>query len=94
VATTSDAVVNVAVVTPSVVLSVPDPRVVEPSSNVTVPVGVPAPGLETATVAVNVSDWPITGEGTEAATDVVVGSWPTVNVNAVDVLVRSIESPP
>ena len=36
--------VKVAVVTPPAVLSVPVPRVVVPSLNVTVPVGVPARG--------------------------------------------------
>ncbi len=38
--------------------SVPVPRVVAPSLNVTVPVGVPTPGATTLTVAVNVTDWP------------------------------------
>ena len=42
--TASAAVVKVAVVTPSVVLSVPVPSVVEPSMNVTVPVGGTRPG--------------------------------------------------
>ena len=36
------------------------PSVVVPSLNVTVPVGVPAPGALTVTVAVNVTDWPKT----------------------------------
>src|SRR4051812_50151391 len=49
---------KVVVVTRDVVLRVPVPRIVVPSLNVTVPVGVPAPGLETLTVAVNVTDWP------------------------------------
>ena len=38
--------------------SVPVPRTVAPSLKVTVPVGVPAPGLTAATVAVNVTAWP------------------------------------
>ena len=36
----------------------PVPSVVAPSMNVTVPLGVPAPGATTVTVAVNVTDWP------------------------------------
>ena len=39
-------------------LSVPVPMVVPLSLNVTVPVGVPAPGATGATVAVKVTDWP------------------------------------
>ena len=42
---------------PLTTLSVPVPRVVEPSLKVTVPVGVPAPEL---TVAVKVTAWPKT----------------------------------
>ena len=49
---------NVAVVTPAVVESVPVPSVFEPSLNVTVPLGLPLPGATAATVAVNVTDWP------------------------------------
>ena len=44
-------------------------RVVAPSRNVTVPVGVPGETL--ATVAVNVTDWPVT-DGFGAETRVVV----------------------
>src|SRR6266446_1170419 len=51
-----------------------------PSLKVTVPVGVPAPGGFTLTVAVNVNDWPKTDGLTEEATVVVVGAWVTVNV--------------
>ena len=51
---------KVAVVTPATVLSVPVPSVVAPSLKVTDPVGVPAPGLDTVTVAVNVTAWPKT----------------------------------
>jgi hypothetical protein len=50
--TASALVLNVA--TPP--LSVPVPIVVRPSLNVTVPVGVPAPGVTAATVAVKVTD--------------------------------------
>jgi len=38
-------------------LSVPVPICVEPSKNVTVPPGTPAPGDTAVTVAVNVTDW-------------------------------------
>src|SRR5262249_37320378 len=48
---------------------VPVPRTLAPSLNVTVPVGVPAPGATAVTVAVNVTAWPNT-EG--AAVDVSV----------------------
>ena len=41
-------------------LRVPVPKVVEPSRKVTTPVGVPAPGATAATVAVKVSNCPIT----------------------------------
>ena len=60
--------------------NVPVPSVVVPSLKVTVPVGVPAPGGFTLTVAVNVTDWPKTDGLTEEATVVVVGAWVTVNV--------------
>ena len=51
----------VSVVVVNVVTSaerLPVPIVVAPSLNATVPVGVPTPGATTATVAVNVTDWP------------------------------------
>jgi hypothetical protein len=54
------AVVKLAMVTPWLVLSVPVPRVLEPSSKVIEPVGVPAPEVEGATVAVAVTAWPET----------------------------------
>src|SRR5689334_15022701 len=41
-------------------LRLPVPNVFVPSLNVTVPVGVPAPGATALTVAVNVTDWPDT----------------------------------
>lgn len=40
--------------------------------NVTVPVGVPDPGATDETVAVNVTDWPVTDGFTDDATDVEV----------------------
>ena len=51
-ATDSDDVLNVAVLE----LSEPVPRIVAPSLNVTVPVGLPDPGDTAETVAVNVTD--------------------------------------
>jgi hypothetical protein len=50
---------------------VPEPMVVVPSLKFTVPPGVPAPGATTATVAVNVTDWPKT-DGFTLETSVVV----------------------
>ena len=48
------------------------PNDVEPSRNVTVPVGIPEPGASAVIVAVNVTDWPKTdGFADEATTDVV-----------------------
>ena len=49
-----------------------------PSRNVTVPVGVPAPGAVTLTVAVNVTDWPVTEGFCEDVTPVVVFALLTV----------------
>ena len=43
-----------------------------PSLNVTVPAGVPAPGLTALTVAVNVTLWPNTDELDDEDTDVEV----------------------
>src|SRR5438874_1962083 len=51
---------------------VPVPRVLEPSLKVTVPVGVPAPGLLAVTVAVKVTDCPDTDGLAEELTRVVV----------------------
>ncbi len=67
---TASAVVVVKVATPP--LSVPVPSVVEPSLNVTVPVGVPAPGAVAEMVAVKVTDWPKTDELGDAKSAVVV----------------------
>ena len=54
--------------------------------NVMVPVGVPAPGATTLTVAVNVTDWPNTEGLVEELTDVVVLAGLTVCNRADDVL--------
>lgn len=55
-------------------LSAPLPSVVAPSLNVTVPVGVPAPGATALTVAVNVTVCPKTDGFTEDIAVVVVAS--------------------
>jgi hypothetical protein len=76
--------------------SVPVPMVVTPSLNVTVPVGVPAPGATAATVAVNVSDWPKTeGFGPVVrATVVVVLAWLTVCETVLELLGPKRAVPP
>ena len=50
------------------------PKVVVPSLNVTVPVGVPDPGALAVTVAVNVTVWPNTDGLTDDTTVVAVAS--------------------
>ena len=84
-------VLNVATPEP---FSVPVPSVVEPSMNVTVPVGVPEPGALAVTVDVNVTDWPKTEGLADDDTELLVPSWFTVCVNADDVLVVKSVSPP
>ena len=74
--TASAEVVNVAM-SP---LSVPVPIGLPPSRNVTVPVGVPAPGATGETVAVNVTDWPKTDGFTDEVTVVVVSALLTVKL--------------
>ena len=59
-------------------LSVPVPRVVEPSLKVTVPVGVPEPGAVALTVAVKVTDCPYVDGLVELVRAVVVAAWLTV----------------
>lgn len=69
----------------------PVPRVVVPSMNETVPVGVPGETL--VIVAVNVTDWPVT-EGLGAETRVVVvGAETTFCPTAVEVLLAKVASP-
>ena len=73
----------------------PVPSVVVPSRKVTVPVGVPAPGAVTTTVAVNVTDWlktEVAFEVVGAATN--VAAWPTVWVVTDETLVWKFVSPP
>lgn len=77
--------VRVAVVTPAVVDSVPVPRFVPPSVNVTVPVGPVAP-LGPVTRAVNVSGWPKAIEPLDGDTVVVGAALFTTWLSAVGVL--------
>jgi len=81
--TTNDEVRKVA----SPLLSVPLPSVVAPSLNVTVPVGVPAPGDTALTVAVNVLVCPNTDGLDDEITAVALLALLTVWVKFVDVLV-------
>jgi hypothetical protein len=74
--------------------SVPVPRLVAPSRKVTVPVGVPAPGAFTVTVAVSVTACPNTEGFAEEATVVAVDALFTVSLDAADVLVLKLLSPP
>lgn len=69
------------------------PRLVRPSRNVTVPVGVPEPGAVALTMAVAVTDWPKTlGFGkTFTATDGT--SRFTICVNGWDVFALKLLSP-
>jgi hypothetical protein len=62
--------------------------------NVTVPVGVPAPGLVTETVAVNVTVCPNTEGLVDEDTEVDVEAWLITCDMAVDVLVMKLVSPP
>jgi hypothetical protein len=59
-------------------LSVPVPSAVAPSKKLTVPLGIPDPGLLAVTVAVSVIAWPKTGVVSEEMTEVVVLAAATV----------------
>ena len=74
-------------------LSVPVPRVVEPSRKVTVPVGVPLPGATALTVAVKVTDSPKTEDLSDEVTLLVVAAWLTVWVRDAALLVTKLPSP-
>src|SRR5438270_347051 len=54
------------------------------SMKVTVPVGAPAPGDMTATVAVKVTDWPKTAVGAEEPRLTDVAACPTVSLSAAE----------
>ena len=64
-----------------------------PSKNWTVPVGVPAPGALTDTLAVNVVDWPKTVGLGALLSDVAVEAWFTVCECPGDVLELYVRSP-
>jgi hypothetical protein len=66
---------------------------VAPSRKLTVPVGDPAPGAFTVTVAVNVTDWPKTDGLADEARVVVVFALLTTCETAVLVLVLKLPSP-
>jgi hypothetical protein len=78
--------------TPAVKLAVP--TVAAPSRNVTVPLGVPAPGATAATVAVKVTDWPKTEGLVDEVSVVAVAALLTVWVMAAEVLLLKFASPP
>ena len=80
----SDAVANVAFL----LASVPVPSTVAPSINVTVPVGVPAPGATAAKVAVNVTVLPEVDGFFEDAIVVFVLALSTTSESTLEVLVR------
>jgi len=70
------------------------PNEVVPSKKETVPVGVPAPGVVAVTVAVKVTDWPMTDGLGPPVTEVLVAAWSTTWVVAgVEVLVVKSVSP-
>ena len=75
-------------------MSVPGPSVVVPSLNVTVPLGVPAPGATADTVAVRVTDWPNTDGFTDELTAVVVFAWLTTWLSVALVLPLKLLSLP
>ena len=78
----SDEVVNVAEPFTRVSVS----TAVSPSKKVTVPVGDPLPGATAVTVAWKLRDWPRTAGLSEVEMEVLVPSWLTVWVKAVEVL--------
>jgi hypothetical protein len=69
------------------------PRLVFPSKNCTVPVGVPAPGETTETVALKVTGWPYTDGFAEDLTAVLVRAVLTLWTRAELVLEAYLESP-
>ncbi len=71
-----------------------DPRLLPPSWNCTVPVGVPDPGAIADTVAVKVTDWPLTDGLLFEITVVKVLAWLTVCVGNEPVPPVKLVSPP
>src|SRR5712692_11635550 len=85
---------NEAVVTPPVVLTVTGLPALLPSTwNCTVPVGVPAPGPVMLIVAVKATFWPHTVGFVPASTVVVLLALVTVWVMAVETLAAKFASP-
>src|SRR6266849_973005 len=74
--------------------SIAVPRVVGRSSQTTVPVGTPAPGAATVTVAVKVTGTVVTDGLTEEASAVTVAATVTVWINGDEVLAAELLSPP
>ena len=72
----------------------PVPMLAVPSINVTVPVGVPAPGATATTAAVKVTGCAVAEGFTEDVNVVALLDLFTVCVNAVEVLPRKTASPP
>jgi hypothetical protein len=75
-------------------LKLPVPMAVAPSLNVTLPVGVPKPGLFTDTVAVKTTDWPNTDGFDAGVTAVAVEAAVTFCVTLDDVEPLKLPSPP
>ena len=82
-----------AVVVPFVVLTLGDPRLLLPSLNCTVPVGVPLPGAVTLMVAVKVTNCPENEGLGEEVTAVLVGASLTTCLKLGEVLVVKLVSP-
>src|SRR5215212_4674826 len=65
------------------------PRITVPSLNVTVPVGVPAPGATAATVAAKVTAWPVAAGLTDDPRATVVAARLTVTAAAAELLLAN-----
>jgi hypothetical protein len=88
------AVLKEAVVAPPALLTLIGLPLLLPSiRNWTVPLGVPAPGAVTLTMAVKLTLWPDTEALTEAFTIVLVVALLTVSVRRVAVLLEKLASP-
>jgi hypothetical protein len=75
-------------------LKVPVPSVIVPSLKITMPVGVPAPGLVTNTVAVKVTDCPKTEGLTEEVSVVVAAAGLTTWLKSGEEPPLKLASPP
>ncbi len=74
-------------------LRVAVPRVVKPSMNVTVPVGIAVPGMTVPTADVRVTAWPKTEGLIWEEIPVAAAALFTICVSAVDTLARKLASP-